>query len=63
MYTLLGRITALARCGPLPQTEYSVVSVGLSVTTVSPAKAADPIVMPFGIRDVYSGGPKEPCNR
>ena len=34
------------------------LSVYLSVMTVSPAKAAESIVMPFGI--FVSGGPKEP---
>jgi len=36
-------------------------SVGLSVTSVSPAKTAAPIEMPFWVED--SGGPKEPCIR
>jgi len=35
-------------------------SVGLSVMTVSPAKTAEPVEMPF---DVDSGGPKELRNR
>ena len=34
-------------------------SVSRSVTAVSPAKAAEMIV----VRDVDSGGPKEPCIR
>jgi len=38
-----------ARCGLLLETEQRGLSVGLSVTTVSPAKAAEPIVMPFGM--------------
>jgi len=41
---LLGLIRALARCCLLLQTW----SVDLSVTNVSPAKAAEPIVVPFG---------------
>ena len=35
------------------------LSVGRSVTLVSPAKAAEPIEMPFGLSD----GPKESCIR
>jgi len=46
---LLGRLAALARCGLLLQTEQRGLSVCLLVTIVSPAKAAEPIVMPFGM--------------
>ena len=50
---LLGRIVALARCGMLLQTEQRGLSVRpsvrLSVTTVSPAKAAEPIVILVGM--------------
>ena len=51
---LLGHIATLARCGSLLlQTDYRGLSVGLSVclsvTTVSHAKAAKPIVMLFGM--------------
>jgi len=35
-------------------------SVGLSVTTVNPAKVAEPIMI---VQDVDSGGPKQPCVR
>jgi len=35
------------------------LSVGLSVTIVSPAKTAEPIEMPFGVWSVDSGGPRK----
>jgi len=45
-------------------------SVGLSVTLVSPAKTAEPIEMPFGLRTrvgpgnhVLDGGPGYPMER
>jgi len=59
----LGRIATSAGCGLLLQTEYSVVclSVCLSVTTVSPAKATEPTVMPFGT--LTRVRLKEPCIR
>ena len=44
-----GRIAILRRCGLLLQTEQRGLSVCLLVTIVSPAKAAEPIVMPFGM--------------
>jgi len=46
---LLGHIAALARCGSLLQMEQCVTSsvACRSVTTVSPAKMAEPIEMPF----------------
>jgi len=37
------------RCGLSLPTEYRGLSVGLSVTLVSPAKTAAPIEMPFGL--------------
>ena len=56
------RIAVLRRCGLLLQSEKSDPSVGLSVgrsvTIVSPVKTAEPIEMPFG--GVDSGGLKEP---
>jgi len=51
----LCRIAALARCGLLLQMEYR----GLSVMTVSPAKTAEPIKMPFGMWTQV--GPKKLC--
>ena len=48
-YQLLGRIVVLRRCGLLLRTEQLGLSVGLSVTIVSPAKTAEPIEMPFGV--------------
>jgi len=54
---LLSRIAALlARCGLLLQTELR----GLSVTTVSPAKTAEPIEM---LLELGFGWPKEPCTK
>jgi len=48
LFLLLGRIAALDRCGELlPIRKWW--SVGLSVTPVSPAKATESIVIPFGI--------------
>ena len=45
--------STIRRCGLLLQTEYIAWSVrrsfGLPVTIVSPAKAAEPIEMPFGL--------------
>jgi len=41
------------------QSSVVCLSVGRSVTLVSPAKAAEPIEMPFGLSD----GPKESCIR
>jgi len=52
VYTnVLGRIAAIAidETHAALQTEWRGLSVRLSVTTVSPAKAAEPIVMPFGM--------------
>ena len=49
--SLLGRIAAPVRYGLLLQTD----SVGLSVMTVSPAKAAEPTVMPFGMLTQVGG--------
>ena len=53
---LLGCIAALARCGLLLQMEYyglsfvcRLISVCLSVMTVSPAKIAELIKIPFGM--------------
>jgi len=46
---VVGRIATLARCGLLLQMEERGLLVCLSVTTVSPAKAAEPIVMTFGM--------------
>jgi len=37
------------RCGLLLQTDKRGLSVGLSVTEVSPAKTVQPIEMPFGL--------------
>jgi len=46
------------------------LSVGLSVTLMSPAKTAEPIEMPFGLRSwvglgnhVLDGGPDSPMGR
>ena len=49
VYSFLGRIAALARSGLLLQTKWRGLSVCLSVTSVSPAKPAEPIEMPFGM--------------
>jgi len=45
-------------------------SVRLSVTLVNPAKTAEPIEMPFGLRarmgsrnHILDGGPNPPCER
>lgn len=56
-FLLFRRIIALALCGLFVQTEQR----GLSVTTVSPAKSAEPIVIPFGM--LTQVGPSEPCIR
>jgi len=55
------------RCGLSLRTEYRGLSVGLSVTLVSPAKTAEVIEMLFGLRTrvgpgnhVLDGGPGPP---
>jgi len=45
---IIGRIAELARYGLLLQTELRGLSVCMSVATVSPAKTAKPIEIPFG---------------
>ena len=53
-WAIIGRIAVLRRCGLLLQSTDGVAwsvgrSVGLSVTTVSPAKTAEPIEMLLGM--------------
>jgi len=43
-------------CGLLLQTEYRGLSVGLSVVIVSPARTAEPIEMPLGLRTLMGPG-------
>jgi len=54
-------IAAPVRGGLLLQTDGPAWSVGLSVTTVSPAKTAEQIVMLFG--KLTPVGPRNPCIR